>query len=500
MGNLLLSIDIGTTAIKAGCFTVEGNIKSSAYLEYPLMRSKPLCVEQDASLWWKLSKQVINKVLMDTYCIRNDIVAMSISAQGISFAPVDKDGYPLHNAFSWLDTRAIEQTQRIKKLFNSEDESFKRLGLHTIPTYTLPKIMWLKDHKRDIFDKTFKFCTCLDFINKRLVDEFITDYSIAGGTLAYDMQKMDWAHDILKEVDVPSIKMPLINWAGTLLGNIQHSAAVELGLPDSLQVVLGGHDQECAALGAGLRKSELSISLGTASILIAPVNAPTIDSKLRIPCYPHVEKGQFVLEAVVSAAGISFRWLRDLFNSILGKKNRSCFDYEDLIALAKESPPGSNGLIFLPHLSGATSPFWNPHTSGVFFGISLATNPSDIARALLEGWCYQLKSNLLVIEEITGYRENILIFGGGARSNFLKKLLSDIIDRPLIVSSTSETALLGGAMLAGYGSGIYSNLEDAKDLVRKEITMCENDLNTSSIYQELYESYRETENKIIHIM
>lgn len=494
MSELLLSIDVGTTAIKAACFTAEGTMLASAYTEYPLIRSQKWWVEQDASLWLTLSKKMIKEVLSDPHVDSKRIMALSISAQGISYVPVDKKGIPLRNAFSWLDTRAVEQTQRLFDVFKNQEHAFKCLGLQVVPTYTLPKIMWLKDNQPEVFARTFRFSTCLDYLNRHFVDQFVTDYSIAGGTLAHEIQKMDWAHSVLQQVGVPSQKFPFIDWSGTPLGNLDLSLAEELGLPLNVKIVLGGHDQECAALGAGIGLNDLTISLGTASILIAPVDKPVIDPKLRIPCYPHIERDQFVLEAVVSAAGVSFRWLRDLFNTISGGQH---YQYDEIIEIAKKCPPGSNGLKYFPHLSGATSPFWNPAATGVFSGISLDTSIFEFARGLLEGWCYQLKTNLLIIEELTGPRENILVFGGGARNQHFLHILADILGRPITVCSTPETALLGAAMLAGFGSGVYSSLDEAKTLVRKDSRVIENDAAVSSVYRDLYKDYRLLEDKLL---
>lgn len=494
MSELLLSIDVGTTAIKAACFTAEGSMLASAYTEYPLMRSQKWWVEQDANQWLTLSKKMIREVISDPKVDPSKIMALSISAQGISYVPVDDQGNPLRNAFSWLDTRAVEQTQKLFAVFEDQDHAFKCLGLQVVPTYTLPKIMWLKDFQPEVFDHAYKFSTCLDYLNKHFIDQFVTDYSIAGGTLAHEIQKMDWAHTILRQVGVPSTKFPFIDWAGTPLGNILPELANELSLPPKLKIILGGHDQECAALGAGIGLKDLTISLGTASILIAPVEKPVIDPELRIPCYPHIEKNQFVLEAVVSAAGVSFRWLRDLFNTISRGQH---YQYDEIVEIAGNCPPGANGLKYFPHLSGATSPFWNPEATGVFSGISLDTSISEFARGLLEGWCYQLKTNLLVIEELTGSRENILVFGGGAKNPHFLRILANILGRPITVCSTPETALQGAAMLAGFGAGVYASLDEAKELVRKGFRSVENESALSNVYQSLYEDYRLLEDKLL---
>jgi xylulokinase len=496
---LLLSIDVGTTAIKAGCFTPEGKMLGMSYAEYPLLHPAPYHVEQDASLWWSLSTSLVGEALGSAGCSPADVAALGVSAQGISYVPIDPQGLPLRNAFSWLDTRAVEQANRLRELFPDRAQAFKRLGLHPVPTYTLPKIMWLKDNQPEIFEAAHKFSTCLDFMNGRLAGRFVTDYSIAGGTLAHDLAERDWAKDVLNAVGVPCDKLPSIEWSGTLLGSIRPEAAREMNLPDTVQIVLGGHDQECAALGAGMQDGELTISLGTASILIAPLDAPIFDPGLRIPCYPHVERDQFVLEAVVSAAGVSFRWLRDLFSTIAALNDAEPFSYDALVELARQSPPGSSGVSFYPHLSGATSPFWVPQARGVFHGISLATSAADIARAVLEGWCFQLKSNLVVIEQLTTRRKNILAFGGGTRSPFIRQLLADVLGRPVLISPTSETALLGAAMLAGYGAGIYASLDEAKAVVREGAIRCQPQAGIVDIYAEVYARYREVEDQLLQM-
>lgn len=496
MKNLLLSLDMGTTAIKAGAFSVEGEPFGTSYIECPLIHPARWHVEQDGNLWWSLARQAIRQVLDTPRLDPRDVAAISVSAQGISFVAVNAKGEPLGNAFSWLDTRATTQAERLSRLFPSRDHAFKRLGIHIVPTYTLPKLMWLKENSPETFDAASKFSTCLDFVNKRLVDRFVTDYSIAGGTLMHDLWALDWARDILGLLHIPLIKLPDIDWAGTPLGLIRPATAEELGLPRNVKVVLGGHDQECAALGAGLGEYEVSVSLGTASILVAAVEQPVYDPGLRIPCYPHVERGLFVLEAVVSTAGVALSWLRGLFNAVSSAGQGVPFDYQAMDALAEESPAGANGVFFYPHLSGATSPFWDPKATGAFHGISLATSVPDIVRAVLEGWCFQLKSNLLVIEELTHRRERVIVFGGGARSPLMRQLLANVLDRPLILPPTSETALLGAAMLAGLGAGLYTDLESAKAVRRKNTLLVEPEPAVTRDYADLYARYRQLEERI----
>jgi sugar (pentulose or hexulose) kinase len=498
MQKILLALDIGTTAIKAGCFTPRGDILGMAYVEYPLIQPARWHVEQDANQWWELSRLAIRQALAQGEVDPTAVAAIGISAQGIAFVPVDEGGHPLYNAFSWLDTRAMDQVQELSAFFSSPADVFRRVGLHLMPAYTLPKIMWLRDHHPAVFQEAAHFSTSLDFINKRLVDRYITDHSIAGGTLAHNLASLSWDDAILEAMDVPRAKLPAIDWSGTPLGGLRPQAAVELELPQNVEVVLGGHDQEVAALGAGLRRDEVTISLGTASILVASLDKPVFDPELRVPCYPHVERGQFVFEAVVNTGGVSFQWLRDLFNAIAGDGTNS-YDYETLTSLAAGVPIGANGLFFYPHLTGATSPFWNPNVSGALYGLSLASGRDDVVRAVLEGWCFQLKSNMVAIEELTTPRENVIVFGGGARSPFIQQLLANVLNRPVVVSSTSETALLGAAILAGLGCGIYGDLEEAKTIVRQGAQVVPPQPSAARDYHELFQSYRDFENHLLNV-
>ncbi len=497
MKDQILAIDVGTTAIKAGVYNASGTCLGTSYLEYSLINFAHRHIEQDAEDWWRLTGKVISQVMQSPLVDAEKVVAMGISAQGISFVPVDDFGKPLCNAFSWLDTRAESQARRVSELFSSPGEAFQRLGIHPLPTYTLPKILWLKEHQPEIFAKTAVFSTCLDFLNRRLVGQHITDYSIAGGTLMHDLKNMRWAKDLLDDLGIPPNKLPEIGWAGSLLGEINSDVALELGLRKGLQVVLGGHDQECAALGAGLHKGEVSMSLGTASILITPIDSPITDAQMRIPCYPHVERNQFVLEAVVSTTGAALRWIRDLFNSITGDNKSQLYDYANLDRLAAESKPGANGLFFYPHLSGATSPHWNHFVTGSLYGITLTTNKADWVRAVLEGWCFQLRSNLEVIETMISTRERIVIFGGAAKSRFFPQLLANVLNRPIFITQTTETALLGAAMLAGLGIGFFTDLESIKNTVRSGRTEVDPQPRTASQYNKFYFQYREVENQMV---
>lgn len=502
MAPLLLAIDLGTTACKAAVFDEDGRILTEAYREYPLIKLSRMEIEQDAEEWWRLIKEVSSAVLVGlTDGQRKAIKALCLSVQGISFVPVDASGLPLCNALTWLDFRAEAEARALREVY-TEKGLFALTGLRSGSFYTLPKIMWLKKKRPDIFARTRRFCTAQDFILSRLTGRFITDHSVAGGTLMHEVRMLKWSEVLIGMVPISLEQLPNIDWAGTVVGPLKSSIARELGVSEDLLVILGGHDQECAGLGAGLRPGEVTVSLGTASILLASIDRPYIDHEIRIPCLPSVEKDHWVLEAPVSVGGAVLRWLRDILNTLpaawQGAEDGS-LNYDRVIGLAENAPVGAAGVFFFPHLAGATSPFWLPEASGVYHGISLATSVFDLIRAVLEGWMFQIKSNLIILEELTGEVNRVIAFAGAARNGFITQMLADILQKPVAISETPETALLGASILAGVGAGIYRDVPSAQaETVRIAEVIYPHD-EASNSYKDIYEHYREIEGRVLQL-
>ncbi|MGE5529021.1 MAG: xylulokinase [Patescibacteria group bacterium] len=497
---LLLAVDLGTTACKAAVFTRDGRILTLAYREYPLLRISRAEIEQDAEAWWRLVREVGAEALgglADGQ--RQKVKALGLSVQGISFVPVDEGGAPLCNALTWLDFRAADEAGELGRVFGARD-IFALTGLLPNPIYTLPKIIWLRRHRPEIFSRARRFCTAQDFVLARLAGRYVTDHSVAGGTLMHEVRALRWSEALLGRVPLAPDRLPEIDWAGTAVGPLDARVAAEIGAPRDLTVVLGAHDQECAGLGAGLRPGEATVSLGTASIILASAAAPVLDPGLRIPCLPSAERDRWVLEAPVSVGGAGLRWLRDNLNLLPAMwrgRDGEPLDYEGVVALAEKAAPGAAGVSFFPHLAGATSPFWAPDASGVFHGISLASSAFDLLRAALEGWIFQIRTNLDVVEELAGRVERVIAFAGAARNRFITQLLADVLGKPVAISETPETALLGAAILAGVGAGVYRDVPSAQAEAVRTAGIVYPRAAMHGAYEEIYRRYRRIEAQVL---
>jgi xylulokinase len=445
----LLSVDMGTTGIKAAVYSADGRLLGASSVECPLINCGPGRVEQDPSLWWSLSVQSVREATaLADEAAGNAIIhicAISVSSQGISFVPVDAGGEPLRHAICWLDTRATEEAAKIRGRI--DDESLFRLtGKRPSAAYVLPKLLWLRRHEPDIYRRTHTFLMAHDYLINRLCGARLTDYSMAGGSILLDISQLAWSQQLLAEFGIDPAQLPGLQWAGTRAGELSRGAAGLLGLAPGTPVIVGGQDQKCAALGAGIRTGVATVSLGTASAITCLLDRPVLDVARRVPAFPFVRPGHWVLEGVVGTAGAALRWVRDtLFPGL---------SYADLDRLAADSPRGANGVCFYPHLAGATSPAWDAAARGSFTGLSLASGPADIARSVLEGVAYEIRANVEVVETLAAVDE-LIVFGGGARSQLWNTIIGEVTGKPVRATRTVDIANWGACLLAGIGTGLY---------------------------------------------
>jgi xylulokinase len=451
--DVLLGIDLGTTGCKAAVCSVEGEVLGTGYIEYPLVSPRPEVVEQDANLWWSLTQGAVGRFQVGGRAVR----ALSVSAQGISFVPVDQAGRPLRKAISWLDTRAAAEVEIVRQRI-SDEELFRVTGKRPGAFYVLPKLLWLREHEPRLYQDADRFLMALDYLLCKLCGAAVTDLTMASGSLLLDLWQLNWSADLLAAFDVRREQLPALAQAGTVAGTLAPDVASDLGLSPETLVVVGGQDQKCAALGAGIRPGRVTVSLGTATAISYLTDRPVLDPERRIPAFPFVVPGYWDLEGVVSTSGAALRWIRDAFFPTKG--------YAELMELASQSPPGANGVRFFPHLTGATSPLWEPGARGAFAGLSLATGAADIVRSVLEGVAFQIRSNVDVITSLAPVEAmtpsgtmtpsaEIVLFGGGARHPLWGELIAQVTGKPVYVTGMADVANWGACILAGVGAGLY---------------------------------------------
>ena len=486
--DILLGIDLGTTGCKAALCSAEGDLLGESYLEYPLIKPAPGVVEQDADQWWTLTQEAIRQAIRVAGVDGSTVRALSVSSQGISFVPVDAAGHPLGNAINWLDTRAAAEAEAILSRY-AEADLFRLTGKRASPVYVLPKLLWLREHQPDLYRRTHKFLMAHDFLIFKFSGQLVTDHSMAGGTLLYDITRLGWSTELIDIFDLALEQLPEIKWAGTSLGPLKSEVAEMLGLNESAIVVVGGQDQKCAALGANIRPGVATVSLGTASAISCLTERPLLDAERRIPVFPFVVPGYWDLEGVVGTAGGALRWVREtLFSDT---------EYKTLDRMAADSPPGANGVCFYPHLSGASSPHWRADVLGAFLGLTLAAGLGDIVRSVLEGVAFQIRANLEVMETLGINIDELILFGGGAHSTLWPQLISDITGKPATVTGMVDVANWGACVLAGLGAGLFSGDVLGHSTSKREESHWRPRAEVVVGYEEIYRHYRSQESRLL---
>lgn len=482
----LLSIDLGTTACKAVVVSADGRLLGESVRDYPLLKRSPQQIEQHAQDWWRVASITARHAIAESRSPGRSIRAVSVSSQGIAIVPVDEAGEVLRPAISWLDTRAGAETEEMLDHI-SRQETFKITGKRVNPFYSLPKMMWLAKHEPEIVKQTHKFLLPHDYLIYRLTGCHVTDHSLASGTLAHDVSELKWSRRMLDIAGISEDKLPSPVWAGTPVCSILGDSAETLGVSREAVVVCGGQDQKCASLGAGAKQGTVTVSLGTASAISAVTSHPALDSKMRLPCFPFVVPCTWGLEGVISTAGGALKWYKEAFFS---------GDYPLLDSLAWSAFDGTRSLFFYPHLTGAGSPIWDPDMPGMLYGISLSTEAGDVARAVLEGIAYQIRSNVEAMAELGVEVDCVKIFGGGAKSELWLQVIADILGREVRVPRSPEAAAIGACILAGVGSGLYGNAEVGAAVFAHGERAIDPDPIRAREYDERYARYRSVEARL----
>jgi len=478
MADALIGLDLGTTVCKGILVDRELNILSRAASSYPLITRTAEQIEQDAGAWWNVSKNVIQRIVAEAALNRRDIRGICVCTQGISFVPVNRQGAPLRNAVSWLDTRAKEQTERVLADFG-EKECFSVTGKRVSSVYLLPKLLWIRDAEPEVYQKTHKILMAMDFLTARLSGAFVTDHTMASGTLLYDLHRQDWSTQILDRFGLNREKLPQLLWSGSSVGTVSRESADELGLSPHTAVVVGGQDQKVAALGAGIDLERTTICLGTAMAITQKCTRPVIDEAMRIPCFSDLLPGHWVLEG--SGIGTScLDWFR---NTLFPEKS-----YEELGEMVLQLDGSENRLYFYPHLASTSTLHFGEDLRGFLYGLDFSVTAGRMVKSVFEGMAYQIREQVDLMEKISRPVRELRLFGGGSRSGIWAQIVADVCGKPVVTFSSPDMGCLGAAILAGIGARVFGSLEDTANMLRIDRRI-EPRSRLLALYQRQYEEY-----------
>lgn len=488
----ILSVDLGTTAIKTCLVDAEGRVLASASREYQLDTPTPEAVELDAETYWRAFRGGVAELLERSRLDPREIRSLGISAQGETLICADADGHPIRPAIVWLDNRAHEEAAELASEFGDE-AAYRITGqVSFVPTWPAAKILWLRRHEPDTFVRTARFLLIEDWFIARLTGRFVCEGSLVTSTMYWNLVTRHWWPEMLAYLGVDEGRLPEIREPGEPVAELLPAVAAELGLDPATVVCTGALDQAAGAIGVGnTREGIFSENTGAALAICATVPAPFVDPSRQMPCHYHGVSGRYMAHTFTSG-GMVLRWYRDTFcEPEMAAAAASGADVYDLLgAQAAAIPAGSEGLITLPHLQGAMAPEANPRARGVFYGFTLRHGRAHFARSIMESIAYIVRRNVDVLAEMGIGVDEVRALGGGARSRVWNQVKADVLGIPVITTEIEEAASLGAAILAGVAVGTFASLEDAVARMVVVKDRYEPDPANRAVYDAGYETYR----------
>lgn len=476
---MLLGLDIGTTGARCLAVDSDGNVVAAASAEYPLHSPHPGWSEQRPEDWWDAAAAVISSVAAQA---EGKVSAIGLTGQMHGSVFLDRAGKVIRPAILWNDQRTVEQVEAITERVGAQ-RLIQVAGNPALTGFQAPKILWLRDEEPAAYRRVASVLLPKDYVRFKLTGERATDVSDASGTLLLDLEKRDWSNEILQALDIPARWLPRVCESPDQTGRVRPELASQFDLARNVPVAAGAGDNAAAAVGNGIVHEGLaSCSIGTSGVLFAHTDTLKPDPSGRLHTFCHAVPDRYHMMGVTLAAGASLRWWRDV--AAPGS------DYGQLSGLAATAPPGSEGLVFLPYITGERSPHLDPRARGAFVGLSSRHSLGHLTRAVMEGVAFSLRDSLEVMEELGASPRQIRATGGGARSDFWRQLLADILGRPIARAATDEGPAYGAALLAGVASGAFQSVQEATAGIRLRDDPSEPDPEKKRRYDDHYAVYR----------
>jgi len=464
----IIAYDLGTGGAKASLYDENGNSQGDCFISYKTYYPSSGYHEQKPLEWWNAIIESTKILLEESSVDKNDIECLAVSGHSLGAIPLSENGDLLVETVPiWSDSRAKKQAGRFFETVD-EDEWYLTTGNgFPAPLYAIFKQMWYVDNMPDVYENTYKFIGTKDYINYKCTGRMCTDYSYASGSGVYDLVNWEYKSEYIEASKIDAEKLPEILASTDIVGTLTKEAAYELGLHTGVKVACGGVDNACMALGAGCIKDGMAYtSLGSSSWIAVSGHKPIVDTKRKPYVFTHCVPGMFASATAIFSAGSSLRWLRDnVCRDLLNEKE----PYDAMTALAAKVPIGANKLIFNPSLAGGSSLDKSPNVKGGFIGLQLEHTQEDMIRATLEGICLNLRIAMDILADYTELSDDMLIVGGGGRSQFWRSLFADIYCKNIIESNVGQDAgSLGAAAVAAVGAGIWNSFDKLSEIHKEK--------------------------------
>lgn len=482
--NYFLGIDVSTTGVKALLINEHGDVVGSANTEHPLSTPLPLWSEQDPQDWWTGTLASVKAVLAETRVDGGEITAVGLTGQMHGLTLLDEAGNVLRPAILWNDQRTGAQCDEIRARLGKAN-LIQITGNDALTGFTAPKILWVQQNEPEVYRRVKHILLPKDYVRYRLTGAFAIDRADGAGTILFDLRARDWSAEMLRALEIPLEWLPKTFEGPEITGRLSAEAARLSGLKEGTPVVAGGGDQAAQAVGVGaVRPGIVALTLGTSGVVFATTGGAFIEPEGRLHAFCHSAPGRWHLMGVMLSAAGSLRWYRDTFHPGL--------DYDSLLAPAAEVGIGSEGLLFLPYLTGERTPHPDPLARGAFIGLTVRHGQAHMTRAVLEGVGFGLRDSFELIKSAgLASIEQVRISGGGARSGLWRQILADTFNAELVTVNTTEGAAFGAALLAGVGAGAWSDVDSACSATVKVTGATRPTSHGAAAYDKVYGLYRQ---------
>lgn len=477
-----MGIDVGTSSIKAmllDAATGDSVVEAQGYdVDIP----QPDWAEQNPETWWEKLLVVLDTLKSRAPEKYNAVGGIGFCGQMHGITMLDKDGNVLRPSIVWLDQRTKAEVEIIS-------QKMRGMGLESRSEnpvsagFALPSLLWLKNHEPENFAKISAILMPKDFIRYKMTGKIGADFSDASATGAFDVSQKTWLWDLIDAFDIPREIFPECHNATEIAGNVRSDVAKRLGLNEKIAVVYGSADQPSQSLGNGILSDGLTVAnIGTGGQVAACTGKNRFDKKLRTHTFCHALKDTYTIYGATLCSGMSLKWASRIF----GKT-----DYKVIDAEASKIAPGSEGLLYLPYLSGERTPILDPFAKGMFFGMKLGHGRSHFFRSVMEGVTFSLKDSLDILHEMGIFSDVIVASGGGSHSSLWLQIQADILESKIKVCTVKEQACLGACIMAGIGAGFWNSAEEAcKQLVTFDEKIYEPCHENFEIYRKMFDVYK----------
>jgi xylulokinase len=478
-----LGLDIGTGGSRAILLDASGRQAAAVSVPHEeMIMERPLWAEQRPENWADAAFEAIRGALASAGIGGGQIRGVGISGQMHGLVILDRGNRVIRPALIWCDQRSQPQVDWINRRLGPENV-LKFTANPVLTGFTLPKLLWVRDHEPHRFESVRHFLLPKDYVRFRLTGELATEGSDASGTAMFDVVRRRWSFEMMDSLGLDRLILPNVYESSDVTGTISERAAELTGLAAGTPVAGGGGDQAASAVGNGIvEPGAVSCTLGTSGVVFAHMEDVAYDPQGRVHTFCHAVRNKWHVMGVTQGAGLSLQWFRNQFAPGVS--------YDELMAEAAQSPPGARGLYWLPYLMGERTPHLDASARGGWVGLTAKHTRADLIRALIEGVAYSQKDCLDLVVELGVNVASIRASGGGARSRIWRQILANVFGKPVVTLASQEGSALGAAVLAMVATGEYSSVPEACGAIVRDQELLEPRGEETGIYAAGHAVYR----------